>query len=133
MKKFRDIRETNSEGAAAHGRYQVDKTNPETIANITQAINHELNKGYLSPKNAVDNLRTKLNFVGFDFDLKDLPESGSVSFPLKKASEVFGRGMEIDKFDVEFNDQSSISTGMTLSINISQDEDGMYKLTGKIT
>ena len=133
MKKFRDIRENPEVGGYGYGRYQVDKSNPETIANITQAINHELKKGYLSPKNAVDNLRTKLNFVGFDFDLKDLPESGSVSFPLKKATELFGRGMEIDKFDVDFNNQSDISTGMTLSINISQDEDGMYKLTGKIT
>ena len=133
MKKFRDIRENPEVGGYGHGRYQVDKSNPETIANITQAINHELKKGYLSPKNAVDNLRTKLNFVGFDFDLKDLPESGSVSCPLKKATEMFGRGMEIDKFDVDFNNQSDISTGMTLNINISQDEDGMYKLTGKIT
>tara|TARA_X000001382_G_C3157733_1_gene175143 strand:+ start:135 stop:536 length:402 start_codon:yes stop_codon:yes gene_type:complete len=133
MKKFRDIRENPEVGGYGHGRYQVDKSNPETIANITQAINHELDKGYLSPKNAVDNLRTKLNFVGFDFEMKDIPESGSVSFPLKKATEVFGRGMEIDKFDVDFNNQSANSTGMTLNINISQDEDGMYKLTGKIT
>jgi hypothetical protein len=136
MKKFRDIRENGDVevgvGSTRQGRYQVDKSDPEVIANITQAINHELDKGYLSPKNAVDNLRTKLNFVGFDFDIKDVPTSGSVSFPLKKATEVFGRGMEIDKFDVDFNDQSFNSTGMNLNLTIDQDEDGIYYMTGKI-
>ena len=135
MKRFKEIRDGNSIGVGStrQGRYQVDKTNPETIANINQAVNFELNKGYISPKNAIDNLRTKLNFVGFDFDNKEVPASGSVTFPLKKATEVFGRGMEIDDFDVDFNDQSSISTGMNLTVSISQDESGLYKMTGKIS
>jgi len=136
MKKFKDIRESHHEvgvGSTRQGRYQANKSDPETIANINQAVNFELNKGYLSPRNAISNLRTKLNFIGFDFDDKDIPASGSVSLPLKKATEVFGRGMEIDKFDVDFNDQSAISTGMTLKINVSQDENGLYKMTGKIT
>ena len=135
MKKFKEIRDGNSIGVGStrQGRYQVDKTNPETIANINQAVNFELNKGYISPKNAIDNLRTKLNFVGFDFDSKEVPTSGSVTFPLKKATEVFGRGVEIDDFDVDFNDQSAISTGMNLTVSISQDESGLYKMTGKIS
>ena len=135
MKRFKEIRDGNSIGVGStrQGRYQVDKTNPETIANINQAVNFELNKGYISPKNAIDNLRTKLNFVGFDFDNKEVPTSGSVTFPLKKATEVFGRGMEIDDFDVDFNDQSAISTGMNLTVSISQDESGLYKMTGKIS
>ena len=135
MKRFKEIRDGNSIGVGStrQGRYQVDKTNPETIANINQAVNFELNKGYISPKNAIDNLRTKLNFVGFDFDSKEVPTSGSVTFPLKKATEVFGRGMEIDDFDVDFNDQSAISTGMNLTVSISQDESGLYKMTGKIS
>ncbi len=130
MKRFKDIREDSN--GVGHGRYQTDKDNPETIANINQAINVELNKGYLSPKNAIDNLRTKLNFVGFDFDTKDVPSGGSVTLPLKKATEVFGRGMEIDDFDVDFNNQSAVSTGMNLVVSISQDEDGLYKMNGKI-
>tara|TARA_Y100001937_G_scaffold124973_1_gene190763 strand:- start:752 stop:1159 length:408 start_codon:yes stop_codon:yes gene_type:complete len=135
MKRFKEIRDGNSIGVGStrQGRYQVDKTNPETIANINQAVNFELNKGYISPKNAIDNLRTKLNFVGFDFDSKEVPTSGSVTFPLKKATEVFGRGVEIDDFDVDFNDQSAISTGMNLTVSISQDESGLYKMTGKIS
>ena len=135
MKRFKEIRDGNSIGVGStrQGRYQVDKTNPETIANINQAVNFELNKGYISPKNAIDNLRTKLNFVGFDFDSKEVPTSGSVTFPLKKATEVFGRGVEIDDFDVDFNDQSAISTGMNLTVSISRDESGLYKMTGKIS
>ena len=111
MKKFKDIRklaflETHdfANGGAigvGHGRYQVDKTDSETLSNIQQAINHELN-------------------------------NGSFSLPLKKATEVFGRGMDIDKFDVDFNNQSAISTGLTLNVSVSQDEDSLYRLNGKI-
>jgi len=139
MKKFKDIRNTMTEshhepgvGSTNQARYQVDKKDPETITRITQAVNHELGKGFMSPSTAINQLRTKLNFVGFDFDIKDVPQSGSVSFPLKNATEVFGRGMEIDKFDIDYNDQSSISTGLTLTVTISQNEDGLYKLNGKI-
>ena len=139
MKKFKTLRKQINEshnepgvGSTRQGRYQVDKKDPETIAMITQAVNDELNKGYLSPKTAIDNLRTKLNFVGFDFDMKDVPATGSVSFPLKKATEVFGRGVEVDSFDIDYNDQSAISTGLTLTIKITQDEDSVYKLRGTI-
>ena len=141
MKKFKDIRSRINEdheyaianaADVAHGRYQVDKKDPEVISRITQAVNHELDKGYMSPSTAINQLRTKLNFVGFDFDMKDVPSSGSVSFPLKSATEVFGRGMDIDKFDVDFDDQSAISTGLTLNVTISKNDDGLYKLNGKI-
>lgn len=138
MKKFKDIRTIKEDhhevgvGNTKQGRYQVDKKDPETIGRISQAVNHELKKGFMSPSTGISNLRTKLNFVGFDFDMKDIPSSGSVSFPLKKATELFGRGMEIDKFDIDYNDQSDISTGLTLIVTISQSDDGIYKLTGKI-
>ena len=142
MKKFKDIRNTINEDndgyaignapGVAHGRYQVDKKDPEVIARITQAMNNELEKGYMSPSTAINQLRAKMNLVGFDFDMKDVPSSGTVSFPLKSATEVFGRGMEVDSFDIDYNDQSAIQTGMTMTIKISQDEDGLYKLNGKI-
>ena len=139
MKKFKDIRNTITEshnepgvGSTNQGRYQVDKKDPEVISRIEQAVNHELKKGYMSPSTAINQLRTKLNFVGFDFDMKDVPSSGTVSFPLKKATEVFGRGMEIDSFDIDYNDQSAISTGMTLKVTISKNDDGLYMLNGKI-
>ena len=92
MKKFKQLRKQINEdhhevgvGSTLQGRYQVDKKDEETLNNIRQAVNYELNKGYLSPKNAIDNLRVKLNLVGFDFDVKDVPASGKVSFPLKNA------------------------------------------------
>lgn len=139
MKKFKDIRNTITEshhepgvGNTNQAKYQVDKKDPEVISRIEQAVNHELKKGYMSPSSAINQLRTKLNFVGFDFDMKDVPSSGTVSFPLKKATEVFGRGMEIDSFDIDYNDQSAISTGMALKITISQNDDGIYMLNGKI-
>jgi|TARA_R110000824_G_scaffold314345_4_gene501214 hypothetical protein len=139
MKKFKDIRNTITETheyaignspSVGYGRYQVDKSDEETLNNIQQAINHELSKGYMSPTSAINNLRTKLNFVGFDFDLKDVPTSGKVSFPLKNATETFGKKVDtpFDKFD-----KDDSSTGLTLTVTISQDDDSLYKLNGKIS
>ena len=138
MKKFKDIRNTITETheyaignspSVGHGRYQVDKNDEETLNNIRQAINHELNKGYMSPTNAINNLRAKMNFVGFDFDVKDIPTNGKVSFPLKRATETFGK-----KLDTPFDEfaKDDASTGLTLNVTISQDDDSLYKLNGKI-
>ena len=140
MKQFKELRKemvNENHGYAignapdvAHGRYQVDKKDDETLNNIRQAVNHELQKGYLSPKNAVEQLRVRLNFVGLDFDIKDGPANGKVSFPLKNATETFGK-----KGDTPFDEfaKDDSSTGLTLTINIKTDENSLYKLSGTIS
>ena len=140
MKKFKQLRkeivnETHgyaigNAAGVAHGRYQVNKKDEETLNNIRQAVNHELNKGYLSPKNAVEQLRVRLNLVGFDFDMKEVPASGKVSFPLKNATETFGKKVDTP-FDEFATDDSS--TGLTLTVNINQDDNSLYKLSGTIS
>ena len=84
----------------------------------------------MSPKNAIDQLRAKLNFVGFDFETKDVPTSGSVSFPLNKATEIFGKSptTPFDEFE-----KGGEGTGLTLTVRIEQDENSLYNLTGKIS
>jgi len=135
MKKFKDIRnitESHDEpgvGSTLQGRYQVDKKDPEVISRIEQAINHELKKGYMSPSTAINQLRTKLNFVGFDFDLKDVPSSGKLTLPLKMATETFGKKIDTP-FDEFEKDDSSV--GLTLTLDISKNSNGLYILNGSI-
>jgi hypothetical protein len=140
MKKFKELRKeivnekhgyaVGNAPSVAHGRYQVDKKDGETLNNIRQAINHELQKGYLSPTNAVEQLRVRLNLVGFDFDMKDVPSEGKVSFPLKNATETFGKKLDTP-YDEFAKDDSS--AGMTLTVNIKTDENSLYKLSGSVS
>ena len=124
MKKFKEIRSRINEDH----EYAIANA-PDVAHGRSQAVNHELKKGFMSPSTAISNLRTKLNFVGFDFDLKDVPSSGKLSLPLKSATETFGK-----KGDTPFDEfaKDETSTGLTLTVTISQNDDGLYKLNGKI-
>ena len=140
MKHFKDIKrqidETSllSPGEAQstfHGRYKVDKSDNETVQQIRAAVARELDKNFMSPRTALNNLRTKLNHINLDFDLpEDGYDTGSViKLPLKKATEVFGKDGDTP-YDEYIKDDSS--TGLTLEITISEDDNSLYKLTSKI-
>jgi len=141
MRKFKDIRNitedhtdaysVGSPGVAHGTNWAFGKKNDETKNNLQQAINHELNKSYMSPKTALINLRAKINAVGLDFDVDPSKEigNGKLKFTLKRATTVFGKDLDTP-YD-EFIKDAGI-TAYSLIINISQDKDGLYILDGKI-
>ena len=141
MKKFKDIRNISenhtsaysvgSPGVAHGTNWSFGKKDSETKNNLQQAINHELNKSYMSPKTALINLRAKINAVGLDFDVDPSKEVGigALNFKLKRATSVFGKDLDTP-YD-KFIEDDGI-TAYSLSVTINQDDDGLYILDGKI-
>ena len=136
MKKFKDIREQAGFVSPKDGypQYKVDKTDQATIGAIGQAISYELlDKSYMDPKAAFNNLKIKLNTINLDFDIPDeskLYNTGSFSIPLTKATADFGKTVDTP-YD-EWHKDTGLS-GITLNIKITQDENNLYKLSAKVT
>ena len=143
MKNFKDLKTEikESDGSlvipsfsqVSHGRYKVDKKDEETMQQIRAAIARELDKSYMSPWSAIINLRTKLNLIGIDFDLPERTSiskvGSSFSASLKKANATFGKDGDTP-YDEYIKDDSDL--GLTLTINIGEDENSLYKLTSTV-
>tara|TARA_Y100000034_G_scaffold104896_1_gene131774 strand:+ start:742 stop:1161 length:420 start_codon:yes stop_codon:yes gene_type:complete len=138
MKKFKEIKKEINETNLispnyAHGRYKVDKKDKETVQQIRAAIANELNKSFMSPKTALQNLQTKLNLINLDFDLptddKCCTVGATVKLPLKKATSVFGKDGDTP-YDEYITDDTA--TGLTLEIKVDEDENSLYKLTSTV-
>ena len=139
MKKFKDIRNIHEVHSSPpgfgieYGKYKVDKTDKSTVNSISASVAHELNKSYMNPYQALVNLRVKLNTINLDFDLPEESSvlgNGSFNTTLRKAAADFGKDGDTP-YDEYIKDDGS--TGLTLKINIKQNDDNLFKLTGSVT
>ena len=106
-----------------------DISDPEVLKRINAFVGSVANREFMIPENAVGQLQTFVERLGFTFDMpKSLPESGSVSLPLKRYGGVFGKSATtpFDEFDRDEN------LGKNLNVQIEGLRNNTFKVYDKI-
>ena len=128
-------------GAArsAHSDYGVHRVeNPEQVQRLNAFLNSYTQREFIEPKAAIATLRHKLNTVGMDFDwnASSVLEDGNNTIPLNRYGGTFGKGMQTPYGEFETTDgikEYNNGKGMNLNINLSNTENGLYKIDAKIS
>ena len=106
------------------------------ITRINAFIHNYLKEACLEPKQTIFGLRQKLNQVGLDFDFsnKNAVTEGTMNLKLTRFGGIFGKSdtTPFDQFDDEDGLEKSIGHGLTLNLEMSIDEAGLYKMEGKV-
>jgi len=116
------------------GTFRVE--NAAMITRINAFIHNYLKEACLDPKQTIFGLRQKLNQVGLDFDFsnKNAVTEGTMNLKLTRFGGIFGKSdtTPFDEFDNEDGLEKSIGHGLTLNLEMSIDEAGLYKMNGKV-
>ena len=116
------------------GTYRVE--NAAMITRINAFIHNYLKEACLEPKQTIFGLRQKLNQVGLDFEFsnKNTVAEGTMNLKLTRFGGVFGKSdtTPFDQFDNEDGFEKTMGHGLTLNLEMSIDESGLYKLEGKV-
>ena len=131
----------NFAGTAVGGRDAKDSIvplhdigNPEAMGAINAFIEQYTSQEYINPRQAIAQLRSRLNTVGFHFDFQPngTVEEGSEDYPIS----LFGGryGWDVDKGDVAEDDgiTPKLGYGISLRVNYAIAESGLYKISAKI-
>jgi hypothetical protein len=108
--------------------YQVDDN--ELMSSIDSFITQYTMKEFLDPKQALVNLRAKMNYVGFDFDYTGNAQVEG-SYPLNRWG---GRtGITPEEGIVEDDGISHVlGHGLELQISLNKTERGLYKIDAAV-
>ena len=116
------------------GTFRVESA--AMITRINAFIHNYLKEACLEPKQTIFGLRQKLNQVGLDFDFsnKNAVTEGTMNLKLTRFGGIFGKSdtTPFDQFDDEDGLEKSIGHGLTLNLEMSIDEAGLYKMEGKV-
>ena len=116
------------------GTFRVE--NAAMITRVNAFIHNYLKEACLDPKQTIFGLRQKLNQVGLDFDFsnKNAVTEGTMNLKLTRFGGIFGKSdtTPFDQFDNEDGLEKSIGHGLTLNLEMSIDESGLYKMEGKV-
>ena len=77
---------------------------PAVLKRVNAFVGSIADREYLIPENAVKQLKDFMERIGLSFDLPDeLPESGSVTIPMKRWGGVTGKSLDtpFDEFDTD--------------------------------
>ena len=148
MKTYKDFKETISEqgeytpsGMKHTGMDAKDSIvplhdigNPEAMGAVNAFIEQYTSQEYMNPRQAVAQLRARLNTVGlhFDFQPSGAVTEGTEEYPLT----LFGgrSGWDIEKGGVSEDDgiTPKIGYGLSMQIEYTIAESGMYRIGAKI-
>lgn len=116
------------------GTFRVE--NAAMITRINAFIHNYLKEACLDPKQTIFGLRQKLNQVGLDFDFsnKNSVTEGTMNLKLTRFGGIFGKSdtTPFDQFDNEDGFEKTMGHGLTLNLEMSIDEAGLYKMNGKV-
>ena len=82
----------------------MDIQDPAVLKRVNAFVGSIADREYLIPENAVKQLKDFMERIGLSFDLPDeLPESGSVTIPMKRWGGVTGKSLDtpFDEFDTD--------------------------------
>jgi len=117
-----------------YGTYRVE--NAAMITRINAFIHNYLKEACLEPKQTVFGLRQKLNQFGLDFEFnnKNNVTEGVMDLKLTRFGGIFGKSdtTPFDQFDNEDGFEKSMGHGLTLKLETTIDESGLYKMEGKV-
>jgi len=130
-------------GAArsAHSDFGVHRVDhPEQLVRLNSFLKAFTQREFIEPKNAVSQLRHKLNLAGLDFDWNnssELSTDESTKLPLKRWGGSFGTTPTHNLLKQGFYTSDNISefnngVGLVLKIDLFQDDDGLYEIDAKI-
>jgi hypothetical protein len=111
------------------GTDPYDIQNADVLKRVNAFVGSIADREYLIPENAVGQLRGFMERIGLTFDMpEELPESGTVSMPLKRYGGVFGKSVDTP-FD-EFEREDGIDK--SLNIQIESLRNNSFKVYAKI-
>jgi hypothetical protein len=117
-----------------YGTYRVE--NAAMITRINAFIHNYLKEACLEPKQTVFGLRQKLNQFGLDFEFnnKNNVTEGAMDLKLTRFGGIFGKSdtTPFDQFDNEDGFEKTMGHGLTLKLETTIDESGLYKMEGKV-
>jgi|TARA_Y100000034_G_C6825019_1_gene371896 hypothetical protein len=88
---------------------------PEVLKRVNAFVGSIADREYLIPENAVKQLKDFMERIGLSFDLPDtLPESGSVTLPMKRWGGVTGKSLDTP-FD-EFDTDDGVDASMRITV-----------------
>tara|TARA_Y100000310_G_C20422413_1_gene687309 strand:- start:12 stop:488 length:477 start_codon:yes stop_codon:yes gene_type:complete len=152
MKTYKELQETISTitesqetvgGAArsAHSDFGVHRIdNAEQIIRLNSFLKAFTQREFLEPKNAVAQLRHKMNLAGLDFDWdnsSELSMDESNNLPLKRWGGSWGTTPTHNLLKQGFHTSDNISefnngVGLALKLDVFQEDDGLYEIDAKI-
>tara|TARA_R110000737_G_scaffold45351_2_gene65467 strand:+ start:161 stop:640 length:480 start_codon:yes stop_codon:yes gene_type:complete len=152
MKTYKDLKETLSQitetqevagGAArsAHSDFGVHRIESQIqLARLNSFLNAYTQREFLDPKNAISEIRQKLNLAGLDFDWNNsstISVDETKNLTLKRWGGSFGTTPTHNLMKQGFYTSDNISEfnngiGLSLKVNLYRDDDGLYDLDAKI-
>ena len=119
-----------------YGIYRVE--DKETLGRINALIHEYTKREFIDPKNAMSQLRVKLNLIGLDFEMAayDRVDEGSQDYKINRFGGEFGTTPEHD-LSKGFYKSDGISpfndgVGMVLRTTYAVSESGMYSIDAMI-
>jgi hypothetical protein len=123
MKSFTQFMAEDAPGAMVGNAEKVSQTggsdtydiqNAEVLKRVNAFVGSIADREYLIPENAVKQLKGFLERIGLSFETPELPESGTITAPLKRYGGVFGKSTDTP-FD-EFDREDGIDKSLEISV-----------------
>ena len=116
------------------GSYDVHNIgNPENLQRLNQFIENFTAKSYFDPRQAVVELRAKLNTVGLDINVTQ-ESAGEGSFPVTLFGGSFGKTPQTPHNEFETSDGivEKLGHGLQMDVEFSETGDGMFHVDAQI-
>ena len=123
MKSFTQFMAEDAPGAMVGNAEKVGQTggsdtydiqNAEVLKRVNAFVGSIADREYLIPENAVKQLKGFLERIGLSFETPELPESGTITAPLKRYGGIFGKSTDTP-FD-EFDREEGIDKSLQISV-----------------
>lgn len=121
----------DSLGSGSYGVHNIG--HPESLEKINQYVENFTKKLYFDPKQAVVELRTKLNTIGLDFEVTQESANEGV-YPLSLFGGSFGKKVDtpIDQFHTSDEISEKLGHGLNLNVEFLRVGEGMYQAEAEI-
>ena len=116
------------------GSYDIHNIgNPENLKRLNQYIENFTAKSYFDPRQAVVELRAKLNTVGLDINVTQ-ESAGEGSFPVTLFGGSFGKTPQTPHNEFETSDGivEKLGHGLQMDVEFSETGDGMFHVDAQV-
>lgn len=123
--------ELDSLGSGSYDIHNIG--NPENLQRLNQFIENFTAKSYFDPRQAVVELRAKLNTVGLDINVTQ-ESAGEGSFPVTLFGGSFGKTPQTPHNEFETSDGivEKLGHGLQMDVEFSETGDGMFHVDAQI-
>lgn len=123
--------ELDSLGSGSYDVHNINK--PENLGRVNQYIENFTAKSYFDPRQAIIELRTKLNTLGLDFEVTQ-ESAGEGSYPITLFGGSFGKTPTTPHNEFERGDgiEEKLGHGLQMDVEFSETGDGMFNIDAQI-